>query len=428
MLVMAGRHTLITGDTGTGKTVLAQQILDHLPRDTHNSLIINFSAATLSKTTQEIVEGAMEKASKNRLRPVGGKKLVLFIDDFNMPKKTSFESPFQPPLELLRLWMDYGGWYDREKQSWRYIDNTQTLSAMAPPTGGREVISRRTQTRFNLVNFTFPADSQVIRIFESILSPHLSRFESTDLSALGAPIAKATLEVYKGVVENFLPTSEKFHYLFNIRDVANVVQGVLQSNPDHFKSAYGDLGLSEKDVFLRLWSHECMRVFSDRFVVDAAKDHERFRKLVDSVLKNVFSSDWASLCDELDKPEEGPVFCSFMTEGDENSPYIEVPKMETLKLRLEDALEMYNMEPKFLNMNLVLFDDAIRHVCRIHRVIKQPRGNLMLVGIGGSGRQSLSRLATFIADYKLFMIAVTSTCREWVFFFFPHSFLSRRGR
>ena len=116
---MAGRHTLITGDTGTGKTVLAQQILDHLPRDTHNSLIINFSAATLSKTTQEIVEGAMEKASKNRLRPVGGKKLVLFIDDFNMPKKTSFESPFQPPLELLRLWMDYGGWYDREKQSWR---------------------------------------------------------------------------------------------------------------------------------------------------------------------------------------------------------------------------------------------------------------------------------------------------------------------
>lgn len=118
------------------------------------------------------------------------------------------------------------------------------------------------------------------------------------------------------------------------------------------------------------------------------------------------------MCGDLDKPEEGPIFCSFMVEGDEDSPYQEVPKMDRLKVRLEDALEMYNMEPKFLNMNLVLFDDAIRHICRIHRVIKQPRGNLMLVGIGGSGRQSLSRLATFIADYKLFMIAVTKNYRK----------------
>ena len=81
-----------------------------LPLDSHAQLIINFSAATASKTTQDIVEGVMEKASKNKLRPNGGKRLVIFIDDFNMPKKSSFESPFQPPLELLRLWIDYQGW------------------------------------------------------------------------------------------------------------------------------------------------------------------------------------------------------------------------------------------------------------------------------------------------------------------------------
>ena len=46
--------------------------------------------------------------------PVGGKKLLTFMDDLNMPAKDTFGS--QPPLELIRQWIDYGFWYDRQKQ------------------------------------------------------------------------------------------------------------------------------------------------------------------------------------------------------------------------------------------------------------------------------------------------------------------------
>lgn len=51
--------------------------------------------------------------------PVGGKKLLTLMDDFNMPAKDTFGS--QPPLELIKLWIDYGFWYDRLKQTTKHI-------------------------------------------------------------------------------------------------------------------------------------------------------------------------------------------------------------------------------------------------------------------------------------------------------------------
>lgn len=55
-------------------------------------------------------------------------------------------------------------------------------------------------------------------------------------------------------------------------------------------------------------------------------------------------------------------------------------------------------------MNLVLFDDAVKYVCKISRILSSDRGNLLNVGIGGSGRKSLTMLAAHICEYKVISI------------------------
>jgi dynein heavy chain len=113
---------------------------------------------------------------------------------------------------------------------------------------------------------------------------------------------------------------------------------------------------------------------------------------------------------DLDKDKifnaERIIFGDFMDGIDvENRVYRQIDDLRQMQVKIEDYLGDYNSAVK-VQMPLVMFLDACDHVARIHRIIRQPLGNAFLLGVGGSGRQSLSRLATFIANYKLYQVEV----------------------
>ena len=156
------------------------------------------------------------------------------------------------------------------------------------------------------------------------------------------------------------------------------------------------------NTFCYLWVHESMRIFYDRLINDG--DQVWFKTLIVELssrhIKMPLSSD-----DLFVKPI---VFADFLKPELDPSDrlYEEVKDLNKLSHILNDMLEEYNVTFP-TRMNLVFFLDALTHTARISRILRQPRGNIMLIGVGGSGKQSLTTIAAFIAGMSLESIKIT---------------------
>lgn len=102
-----------------------------------------------------------------------------------------------------------------------------------------------------------------------------------------------------------------------------------------------------------------------------------------------------------------PLIFSHFAEGIGDQKYMPVRSWSILHNTLCDAMNSYN--ELVGAMNLVLFEDAMAHICRINRILELPRGNALLVGVGGSGKQSLARLSAFISSLEAFQVQLSST-------------------
>eukprot|EP00055_Hartaetosiga_balthica_P018142 m.129163 g.129163 ORF g.129163 m.129163 type:complete len:2586 (+) comp9459_c1_seq4:2-7759(+) len=395
---------LFVGPTGTGKSAIINNHLLSLPKEKFMPNTVTFSARTTASQTQDIILSKLDRRRKGVYGPPMGKDCVVFVDDVNMPLKEKYGA--QPPIELLRQWLDYWHWYDKKDTTRIDLVDMLFVGAMGPPGGGRNEITPRFLRHLDVFGIDSFDDSTMAKIFSSITDWHFSRGYDASFKRMGTSLVLATADIYKYSVANLLPTPSKSHYTFNLRDFSRVVQGVMMVPPQC---------MTEANKVVRLWVHEIYRVFYDRLVDDG--DRAMLFDAMKQTCKEQFKVDFKTLFQHLaTDPSIGPVdddmrslfFGDYMMPGADPRIYDEVQNMDMLRETIEEYLSEYNQLSK-TPMGLVMFRFAIEHVSKITRVMKQPNGHALLVGIGGSGRQSSTKLAAAMAEYVMFRIELTKT-------------------
>nr|XP_023655546.1 dynein heavy chain 1, axonemal [Paramormyrops kingsleyae] len=394
MLLSSGKPVLCVGPTGTGKTLtISDKLLKHMP-DEYISHFLTFSARTTASQTQDYIDTKLQKRRKGVFGAPLGKYLIFFIDDLNMPMPETYGA--QPPIELLRQWMDHGGWYDRKQiGSFKKLVDINFACAMCPPGGGRNPITPRFTRHFSFLSFTEMEDDSKRKIFSTILGSWMEPVK--EIQPLNGPLVDATIQVYTTITSQLLPTPAKSHYTFNLRDLSKVFQGILMAEASK---------ITDKVPLLQLWYHETCRIFQDRLV--CAEDRRCFDELLQAQIRQ-FGCHFEEVA-----PHQPVLFGDFMVSGAENKVYQLIDDKDRLVHVIEEYMEEYN-QTSTTKMKLVLFMDAIEHVCRISRVLRQPLGNALLLGVGGSGRQSLTKLASHMSEYECFQVELSKNYgnTEW---------------
>ncbi|XP_032694671.1 dynein heavy chain 14, axonemal [Lontra canadensis] len=368
---------------------------------------INFSIGITAAKAKEMILKKLVRRTKDTLGAPKNSRIVLFIDDLNVPESDTYGA--QPPLELIRQLLDMGGLYDTKKNTWKNIQDLSLVAACAPAAVRRHA-SPRLLKHFSILVLPHPPQHALRAIFQAHLGMYFSINNFTsNVQKCKDQIISCSLAIYSHVCQNMLPTPAKCHYLFNLRDVFKLLLGLLQAER---------VVINSREMAALFFVHEATRVFHDRLIEYTEK--RLFYQLLSKEIENYFQVQWTK--EKL--MNDSTVFVDFL---DINKAHRKKIYRNTNDYhKLANVLNEFQMKLSSASLeifhSMVFFKEAIEHIARAARVLRQPGSHMLLIGIDGCGKETCATLACYLTECKLYRVP---TSRNYAYIEFKEDF--KRG-
>jgi dynein heavy chain 1 len=374
---------ILCGPPGSGKTMTLFSALRKLSN--LEVVGLNFSSAT----TPELILKTFEQYCEYRKTPNGvvlaptqiGRWLVVFCDEINLPATDKYGT--QRVISFIRQLMERNGFWRTTDLSWVSLERIQFVGACNPPTDpGRVPLSHRFMRHAPVVMVDYPGEISLKQIYGTFNRSLLKVVPN--LRGHSDSLTDAMVSFYLASQKRFTADVQA-HYIYSPRELTRWARGIYE--------AIKPLETLSLEGLVRVWAHEGLRLFQDRLVAEAEK------KWTDDVLDETAARSFPSA--NMSEALARPILFSNWT----SKNYIPVDR-EQLREYTKARLKVFHEEE--LDVPLVLFNDVLDHVLRIDRVFRQVQGHLLLIGVSGGGKTTLSRFVAWMNGLSIFQIKVSN--------------------
>ena len=377
LLTKNGHNILLIGPSGCGKSSLVQHFLKTVDTKSYHILSLQMCKNTKPLDIFDPVQKYMEKKTRTEMQPIGGKSLILYLDDLDLSETSVISEP-------LRFFKENKIWV--KERDFKHFDKISIIGTESLDDFNKPFTPSRSRKSFQYFYVDEFSEKELKDMYATIVKGKFWDFE-VDIKFLTQSIVRGSINTFNTITNHFkekggIPSMEN---TFFTSDIKKVICGVLRSHKDCHDTKF---------EVVQLWVYEVFRTFRDRMI--DAESEEEVIDIVRKETKKAFNMDFDSVCED-EENFEPPLFGNIL---DTYGFYTDLDDDE-LEEYFPKKLEEYNSCGKFAEMDMIFNRKVIENIIRILRVISEPGGHIIITGQSGNCRQSMTRLAAFIYDMKI---------------------------
>ncbi|XP_050730386.1 dynein axonemal heavy chain 7-like [Eriocheir sinensis] len=395
---------LVVGEGESGRKVTMQHYLKGLPTASVDTVTFPVTPAATALPLKSQVMKRLEVRPSGAWGARGGRRLVVLVEDLHLAAEDQHRA--RPLHEAVREALQQNTWVEEQGTGRRALEGITWFGGVSLKAGGQ--LEPRCQASHMVVTAHSLPQATLNRIFTTQLNIFLrSGGFVPDMFTVVAGIVEGTMTVLRHTqASTAASTIASSHHVFNLSTAARVIHSV---------SFLRKEAMETKRHFVRLWVHETYREFCDQlteesevgpiFTILVNTIRSSFRDKIHVIFDKLCNEDGSVTEACLERACWGVIGATVDTPIAERR-YEEVTDLGQLQHTITAFTQHYNTchsSP----LNLVTFKHMVGQVARISRVLGRAGGHLLLVGAGGSGRRSLTRLAAHICGHTLLLPAIT---------------------